>query len=546
MAAVKFPLPFFPRKAAGVMIPLFSLRSTRNWGIGDFGDVPPFMDWMTRIGLRVLEILPLNELSPGETCPYQALSGFASDPMYLALDRWPDVRDSVEAQRVVDAPDTVQALAAWRDAPQVAYGPIRALKDRVLRLAFDHFLCGHEAVGSPRAQAFHRFAKDQADWLEPYAAFRVLKTLQPHRAWSEWPPPFRDRDGPALERLRAEHDHEWRYVCYQQWAVWEQWVDVRRDAARLGVRIMGDLPFLVSRDSADVWSRPDEFDPTRGVGAPADPVNPEQDWGLPLFRWSTVEATGFPWWSLRLSLTGQWFDLLRLDHVVGFFRVWVMSPNETSHFEPADEAEQIRRGEVFLTHIAGCLGDCLPIAEDLGTIPPFVRSALSRMGIAGHKVVRWEREDGVYRNPSQYPYVSLATPGTHDTSTLSIWWKTADAWERDAFLRLFDAGAARDAAADQPGVVTPAWHRMMLDRVIGSGSGLVILPMQDILGEDGQINVPGTVGPHNWTYRMPCTIEALNHPPWNEHGDLVKTLLIQHGRAETDRPGMSTRGDGPS
>src|SRR3970282_604408 len=117
------------------------------------------------------------------------------------------------------------------------------------------------------------------------------------------------------------------------------------------------------------------------------------------------------------------------------------------------------------------------------------------MGIAGHKVLRWERDDGVYRDPASYPYVSLATPGTHDTGTLSMWWKTLSEDERRAFLRLVDAEGGRRAKAYQSALCTVGWHRLVLDRLIASGSGLVILPIQDVFGHDEQINVPATVRP---------------------------------------------------
>jgi 4-alpha-glucanotransferase len=208
-----------------------------------------------------------------------------------------------------------------------------------------------------------------------------------------------------------------------------------------------------------------------------------------------------------------------------------MAKGETSHFDPADEPEQIRRGEVFLALIAKELGRCLPIAEDLGVIPPFVRATLARMGIAGHKVLRWERDDGVYREPGKYPFVSMATTGTHDTSTLSVWWKTAEPWEREAFADLFDPEDVRRSGALEPGTFTDDWHRMLLDRVFGSGSGLVILPFQDLFGHGDQINVPATVGPHNWTYRIPCTIDELSQPPYEAKGKMVRELIEKHGRA---------------
>jgi 4-alpha-glucanotransferase len=530
MSDVRFPLPFLPRRGAGVMVPLSSLRSTRNWGIGDFGDLPAFMRWMRDCGFRVLQLLPLNELGPGEACPYQALSGLASDPIYLALDQWEDVAESPTARGLIAEEAFVRDVEAWRREDRVQFRTVRECKDRVLRAAFADFLTRHGGPYSDRGQAFRDFREAHAKWLTPFARFRVLKALHQHRQWSEWPDQIRQAASGALARFDIEHFKDLLYVQYQQWALWEQWTTVRRDARELGILIAGDLPFLVSRDSADVWSRQSDFDVTHTIGAPVEPAYPEQDWGLPMVRWSVVEAAGFQWWRQRLAIARQWFDLVRIDHVVGLFRVWVMAPGETSHFDPAEEPEQIRRGEVFLTVIAESLGSCIPIAEDLGVIPPFVRSTLARMGIAGHKVLRWERDDGVYREPAKYPVVSMATTGTHDTSPLSLWWKTAPDEERRSFAALFDAREVGRSGALEPGFFPAEWHRMILDRVFGSGSGLVMLPFQDVFGHDDQINVPATVSPNNWTYRIPCTIDELSQTSNAAQTQLVKDLLTKHGR----------------
>lgn len=530
MPDLSYPLPFLARKSAGVMVPLSSLRSARNWGIGDFGDLPAFMRWMSTCGLEVLQLLPLNEMGPGEACPYQALSGLASDPIYLALDQWEDVTESPTARGLAAEDVAVRDLAAWRREDRVQFRAVREFKDRVLRAAFADFLGRHGGPYSERGQAFRDFREANAKWLSPFARFRVLKTLYQHRDWSEWPDPQRQAAPSALARLDVEHFKDVLYVQYQQWALWEQWRTVRREAERLGVRLAGDLPFLVSRDSADVWARQPEFDLTHTIGAPVEPSYPEQDWGLPLFRWSVVEAAGFPWWRQRLALSREWFDLLRIDHVVGLFRVWVMAQGEASHFDPDEEPEQIRRGEVFLAMMADGLGGRVPIAEDLGLIPPFVRATLARMGVAGHKVLRWERDDGVYREPGEYPYVSMATTGTHDTTALAVWWKTAEDWEREAFAKLFDPDDVRRSGALQPGTFSDEWHRLILDRLFGSGSGLVIVPFPDLFGHEHQINVPATVGPHNWTYRIPCTIEDLSQAPYEAKGNMVRRLLETHGR----------------
>ncbi len=530
MPSIEFPLSFLPHKMAGVMVPLSALRSTRNWGVGDFGDLSPFMRWMNSCGFQVLQLLPLNEMGPDETCPYQALSGLASDPIYLALDQWEDVVESPTAGRLLADEEFLRDVAARRQEDRVSFGAARALKDRVLRTAFADFLTRHGGPYSSRGEAFRDFREANAKWLIPFARFRLLKTLHQHHAWSEWPDRLQQAAPDALARFDVANFKDLLYVHYQQWAVWEQWRTVRREAQQLGIRIAGDLPFLVSRDSADVWSRQSEFDLTHTIGAPVEPAYPEQDWGLPLFRWPVVEAAGFPWWRQRLSIAREWFDAVRIDHVVGLFRVWVMATGEPSRFDPSEEPEQIRRGEVFLTMIAEALGPCMPIAEDLGVIPPSVRATLTRMGIPGHKVLRWERDDGVYREPRTYPFASMATTGTHDTSPLAVWWKTAGNEERAAFAKLFDPKDVKRTGALEPGVFSPEWHRLILDRLFGSGSGLVILPFQDVFGHEDQINIPATVGPHNWTYRIPCTIDDLSRAPYDEKARMVRELLTKHGR----------------
>jgi 4-alpha-glucanotransferase len=126
----------------------------------------------------------------------------------------------------------------------------------------------------------------------------------------------------------------------------------------------------------------------------------------------------------------------------------------------------------------------------------------------------------------------MATTGTHDTPTLATWWKTAPESEREAFAKLFDPQDVRRSGALEPGTFSDEWHRLILDRLFGSGSGLVILPFQDVFAREERVNVPATVGPHNWTYRIPCTIEELSHPPFDAKGQMVRELLKKHGRTK--------------
>ena len=510
------------------MVPLFSIRTESNFGIGEILDLIPLIDWMSAHHLHLLQILPICETSPMETSPYQALSGFALDPVYLSLLAWEDFRKNEAARRAFSAPAAQEELGRLRASKDVAYEAIRALKAPLLERSFDAFLNGEWKNKTERAESLQRFIDAQSDWLNDYALFRLLKEKNGWRYWKEWPAPLRDRNKPALQKLAQEEGTRLLYFKYLQWALSEQWRQVREHARRKNVLIMGDLPFLVSRDSADVWSHPNSFSAVDSVGAPPDVFNDKgQDWGLPLFNWEVMEKKNFLWWRLRIRHAREHYDLIRLDHVVGFYRVWVIPQEGAPHFEPDDEEDQIQRGTRLLTAIIEEAGSCIPVAEDLGVIPDFVRETLKELGIAGHKVLRWEKRDHLYRDPKQYPFLSLATTGTHDTSTLVNWWNEVSPEERAGFLAMLDQGI--DITPEEP--FSERLHQAILDRLLGAGSGLVLFPIQDVLGLSEQINIPATVGPHNWRFRLPVPLPLLDRTaPFEERMARLTALIDRHQR----------------
>lgn len=519
--------PFLNRRICGIMAPLFSLRSESNFGIGEILDLLPFIDWMADHHLHLLQILPICETSPMETSPYQALSGFALDPIYLSLLAWDDFKKSDAARRAFSNDPTQEELSRLRASKDVAYEAIRALKAPLLEKTFEHFLNEEWKKDTPRADALKKFIEEHSDWLNDYALFRLLKEKNDWHYWKEWPAPLRDRNKPALQKLQQQEETRLLYFKYLQWALSEQWDQVRRHAQRRNVLIMGDLPFLVSRDSADVWSHPDSFSDD-SVGAPPDVFNDQgQDWGLPLFNWSVMEKRNFLWWRLRIRHAREHYDLIRLDHVVGFYRVWVMPREEKPHFEPAEEDDQIQRGRQLLTAIIEESESCVPVAEDLGVIPDFVRETLADLGIAGHKILRWEKRDHIFFDPKAYPFLSLATTGTHDTSALVNWWGEISLEERAAFLSMLDEGM--EINPEEP--FSDRLHEAILDRLLGSGSSLVVFPIQDVLGLPDQINIPATVGQHNWRFRLPRPLSELNQiAPFKEKLALLRALIGRHQR----------------
>jgi len=516
------------RQRVGVLIPLFSVRTDADMGVGEILDLIPFIDWMAAQGFSVLQLLPLNECSPSETSPYQSLSSFAIDPVYLSLDGGLALENRRAFEEGLEASDIQAQVRRLRDSPRVCYEEIRVLKNDLFQAAFEKFKQEEWDRGSDRAAAFKVYIEQKSVWLEDYVLFRLLKEKYHWSHWRSWPEAFQKREPEALSLLREADADRILFFQFLQWTAWEQWHRVRRHAAALDVLLMGDMPFLISDDSADVWSDQASFRADISVGAPPDDFSATgQDWGLPFFDWDVMKGNDFKWWRSRIAEASQTFDILRLDHVVGFFRVWIIEKDQPPRFEPGPEAEQLARGNTLLNIVIEEAGATIPIAEDLGVIPDFVRQRLSALSIAGMKVLRWEKDGTHYRDPNAYPFVSLATTGTHDTTPLVIWWETASWEDKRGFLEML--GAADALSPDSP--FDERLHEKILDRLLGSGAGLVTLPIQDLFAQRDRINTPATVGADNWRYRLPLSLSALETTsPYKEKLVVLKTLIARHHR----------------
>jgi len=499
-------------RVAGVSIPVFSLKTEENFGIGEILDLIPLIDWAADHHLRLIQLLPLGETAPGESSPYQSLSGFAMDPIYLSVLDLPDFRGNDRAERLFNDPSVQQDLSRWRSSERIERGQIRLLKHRLLDLCFERYYREEWLRETPRAQALKVFVASKA-WMEDYALFRLLKERFEWHYWLEWPPNFRDRDPRALRELRQKEEKRLLKLKYFQWLIFEQWRIVLKRAGERGMSLMGDLPFLISRDSSDVWSDRGSFSLEDSVGAPPDFFSAEgQNWGLPVFRWGVMEKNGLAWWRLRMREARDLFSLLRLDHVVGFFRIWIFPAGGSPRFEPEEEGEQIRRGTQLLNAILEEAGGCIPVAEDLGVIPKFVRQTLQSFRIAGNKVFRWEKdEQGKYYDPAGYPFVSLATTGTHDTSTLAGWWADLTPEERAAVWEVLRADGD---PAPAPEKFSEFLNERVLDRLLLAGSMIVLFPFQDLFGLKDQINIPATIGPGNWSWRLQVDLKDLERLPF--------------------------------
>lgn len=492
-------------RVSGVTIPLFSIRTRADWGIGEIADLPACAAWLARAGQKLVQVLPTHELSEGETSPYGALSAFALDPIYIAVTRVADLDEAAIAKALGD--EGRAELERVRAAARVDYRAVRRLKQRALRAGFDTFRQRELAKDTARAKAFWSFVDSETDWLRDHALYIALRSSHDNHGWSTWPAPERDRAPEVRAIADAPKDDGGLGTrvleqMYLQWLAHEQWHVARREMRELGIALMGDMPFIVGGESADVWSHQAQFRTDVSLGAPPDDFSAEgQSWGLPAYNWEVMDRDGLAWLRARARHAAELFDRFRIDHVVGFFRQWVRKGEDKGTFYPADENDQKARGAKVLRAMVESAGANAVIAEDLGVIPPWVRQTLTEMGIPGYKVIPWERDNDFQPyDPKTFPALSVATWSTHDTMPITKWWTELEPWERERLARV----------ADMP-LDLPEGERelALLKLLFSSKSDLVLVLVNELLGDKTRINTPGTVTEENWTWRLPRPIEEL-------------------------------------
>lgn len=520
---------FASGRHAGLLVPLFSIPSRRSWGIGEIPDLGRFGSWISKAGLDIVQLLPVNEMADGQHSPYSAMSAMAIDPIYISLD---DLDDYV-GEDAPPAPDR-EPWGGVRDAAAVQYGIVRPLKRRALEAAFARFDEMEWQTDSRRAGEFRAFQERESWWLADYALFRAVHDEQQGRYWLEWPEPLRHRDPAALASARERLAPRIRYFAYLQWVADDQWQQARRACGTVG--IFGDFPFMVSGDSADVWSRQHEFSVDLSVGVPPDAFSETgQDWGLPAYRWDVMAVGDYEWLRHRVRRCTELFDGFRIDHLVGFYRTFVRAGDNSTRFLPPDESDQLAQGERLLDIFQS--SGARIVVEDLGTVPDFVRASLARRRVPGLKVLRWERdwhaEGQPFLDPASYPAESVAISGTHDTETLAEWWDEAPSDERERALQI---PALARTGIDPTDSFSERLRDAMLDALFGAGSDFLLVPIQDVFGWRDRVNTPAVVNDENWSWRLPWPVEELDtQPEAVERARFLRDAASRHGRSGVPR-----------
>ena len=507
------PHHFSLGRRAGLLLPLWSVRG-EGGDLGSYADAGAVARWLLSSRCTLWQLLPLNEVSPGQDSPYAASSSCALEPVYADIGPL----ELTDAER--------SALDAARADKRVDFTAFRRVKRSALAREFARFRERELGKSSETDRALRRFREEHREWIEEWALYRALHDRR-QKSWRDWEPELRDRNPAALERARGELRGAIDELIYVQFIADEQWQRGRKEANRQGVKVLGDLPFMVAEDSADVWSFQHLFRFDATVGVPPDAYSAEgQDWGLPVPRWDEMRAQGDPWLHMRAQRAAELYDAYRVDHVVGLYRTYVRPIDKSApYFVPAEERQQREQGERILT----LLGEKAEVlAEDLGIVPDFVRQSLAEQEIPGTKVLRWENDRGVPRDVRKFPHVSVTVTGTHDTEPLAIWWEALPQWEREQQLT---QPALRRLRGPEQHLFTAQTRSALLELAYSAASDALLTPITDGLGWRDRMNIPGTVGSHNWTFRLPWTLTEL----WNAPEAVAMARELAHLAERYDR-----------
>ena len=308
--------PIYPWKGAGTVIPIFSLRSEGSFGVGDFGDLKLMIDWADKTNQRVLQVLPINDTNMTHTWqdsyPYNSISIYALHPQYTDLRQLPEIKDEKLKAHFEQLRQELNAL------PQIDY-------ERMFNAKMDYLqaLYKQEGTAVKRSAAYKQFVEDNEQWLKPYAEFCYYRDLYGTAEFPTWPKPLPKPDKKVTD-----------FWCYVQFNLDKQMHAAHEHAREHRVILKGDIPIGISRDGVEAWVEPKYFNLNGQAGAPPDPFSADgQNWGFPTYNWDEMLKDGCQWWVRRFRKMAQYFDAYRIDHVLGFFRIWEIPVPEKSGLE---------------------------------------------------------------------------------------------------------------------------------------------------------------------------------------------------------------------
>jgi 4-alpha-glucanotransferase len=553
------------RKTFGLIANLYTVRSARNWGIGDFSDLASLAEWGAGAGADFVGVNPLHALLNRATgiSPYSPVSRLFKNPIYIDVARVPELKHAPELSARFDAPELAAEVNALREYHDVRYEQVMAVKGLALTALYRVFAERVRNSGDARARAYESFVARHDPALTRFATWMSIAEVQAGASrthdhlydWRSWPAELRSPDSAAVAAFAVEHEQRIDFHRWLQFEADRQLAGASSRARDAGMEIglYQDLAIGTSAAGADAWAYPDLFVGGVNIGAPPDPYAASgQNWGMPPINPHALRNDRYRYFVDVLRSGFRHAGALRIDHVLGLFRLfWIPDGLSGAHGAYVRYPSADLLGIVALE---SARHDALVVGEDLGTVPKDVPRVLEKWGILSSKVLFFERDRrGGFKPGKTYPELALATADTHDMATLAGFWQGRDIDLRAEVGLLEDdasierARQERDAQRGallrrlkQDGLlptarmpISPAELRAAVHAfVCRTPSRLVGLSLDDLAGEVEQVNVPG-VGPEKlpcWTRKMRDPLETIM-----QSSD-VQTALRCDGRAKASTP----------
>ncbi|MGG7665530.1 malto-oligosyltrehalose synthase [Dyadobacter sp. BHUBP1] len=475
-------------RSAGLLIHISSLASP--FGIGDMGpEAFAFADFLDRSDQRIWQLLPLNPTEPAQgNSPYSALSSRAGNPALISPEL---LQDEGLLENV--------NLAEYH-LPQdgkVDFEKATKIKGELLERAFGTFNRKPELFPE---QEFARFVAENAEWLDNFALYMVIREKHDGEPWTAWGEPLRLRDAEALNAVIEQEPERIRFFKWVQFVFHKQWKSLRQYCGERDIKFLGDMPFYVSYNSSDVWAHRDLFmldengNITGVAGVPPDLFSENgQLWGMPVYNWGAHKEQEFEWWINRLRKNTELFDLTRLDHFRAFAEYWVVPGSEKTavngEWKPGPGSE-------FFRAVKAALGELPFVAEDLGEIGSSVSELRDEFSLPGMKVLQFAFDESMAESPyipHNYTRNFVAYTGTHDNNTIKGWFKNQTSDESRERLEEYVG-----CPVDEENV-----YSVMARLTYSSVAKMAVIPVQDLLNldESCKMNNPGS-DQANWTWRL--------------------------------------------
>ncbi|MBW1741852.1 MAG: 4-alpha-glucanotransferase [Deltaproteobacteria bacterium] len=539
-------------RLAGIGISLYGVRSEKNWGIGDFGDLKEILCWAAdNLNASMVALNPLHATfnrSPFNTSPYLPMSRLYRNFIYLDVPAMEDYKTSREAQDLVNQTETQRLLTDVRTSDTVAYEEVAALKHRVLEKVFRNFLERHwngSNAKTDRQKDFEDYMEREGAPLDYFATFcaldAALRSQDPEMwVWSQWPAEYQRPDTEAVGQFAQAHWEEVLFYKFIQWQTEKQLAEVQEYARDLGMSIglYHDLALGVDRFSADFWAYQDFFVRGLRLGAPPDAFSQHgQDWGFTPPNIEKLRETGYDLFAKEIRKNCACGGALRIDHVMRFFHLYCIPEGGL----PKDGAyvSQPLHDLLGIVALESVRNKVVIVGEDLGTVPPQLRGVLAKANILSYRLLYFEKDEQQgFILPQNYPELALVTITTHDLPTLAGFWRHADIKIREEAGMFNDPQAVINASNERESdkrrlldvlkvlellpvsydnnksaheEVSGEIHTAVMGFLAMTPAKLFLVSQEDLFKETDQQNLPGTTSEYpNWSLKMKHTVEQLS------------------------------------